>query len=130
MREADAQQILAILRAAESWPDAVAKALEVARPFVEHCYDETDREEAADAKHVLDMVDDALSVLSAIRARAASPSPPFDEAAERKAFEEWYPYRSDVGHGKFHRSSDGEYSWMATKNMWSAWLASAKRRGA
>ena len=49
-------QIAAITRKLE-----VAKgALEMARPFVELSYDETDRHEAADAKLVLDRIDEAI----------------------------------------------------------------------
>ena len=71
---ADAQAPIARMPVIFISTDATANAvsaLKAARPFVEYTYDETDREEAAEAKHVLDMIDDAVSSLA-----AASPKDP------------------------------------------------------
>ena len=106
-----------------SHPDAVAKAveaLEAARPFVQYVYDETDRAEAADAKRALEMLDDAVSAISATCSHSISTSPIFDEAAERKAFEEyWEDVRKSFGVADIHY-----------KSMMFTWLASAKSRRA
>jgi hypothetical protein len=96
-------------------PDAVAKAVETA---VKALMAAKEKEGGNFIDPYSILLDDALLGLAAIRARTASPSPPFDEAAERAAFEKyWEDTRESFGVADVHY-----------KSMSFAWLASAQRR--